>query len=98
MDILQELKGERISQAAGADETGPFRALWRGVILQALLDIERKGESLAKNQATSWLFSHAEDFVTVCGLADVDPSYIRRIARKGVRKKNRYWKSSHRRV
>lgn len=64
------------------------RALWRAVILQALVDAaseSRKYEArLEREKARRWLLAAGEDFVTVCHHADLDPSYVHRHVRRAL--------------
>lgn len=64
------------------------RALWRAVILQALLDAasnSHKPEArFAKQEAIHWLTGNSENFKTVCDHAGENPAYIRRLAREAL--------------
>jgi len=66
-----------------------FKALWRAVITQALMDAgsnSAKGEfKKEKARAISWLHSDSEDFKEVCSLADLDPTYVRRKAKEALK-------------
>lgn len=58
----------------------PERALWTAVVIQALSDatgIER----LPRDAARLWLLAGGRDFATVCGLAGIEASALRRYAR-----------------
>lgn len=60
------------------------QAMWRAVILQALLDAARtsgqREAQQAKAEAIAWLRGNSEDFRVVCELAGYSPSYIRQQA------------------
>ena len=57
-----------------------YRALWRAVIMQAMIDIEnnssRTEDRMAKAKAISWFLYPSKDFYTVCMLADYDCKYV----------------------
>lgn len=68
------------------------------VILQAMLDAtkpetEKESEDavVARRSAQAWFFSSigvtAEDFITVCDIADIDPDYVKSFAFKVLRSK-----------
>ena len=72
--------------------------LVRSVILQAMLDAtkpktprESTEAIIARETAMSWFFCSvgvtADDFMTVCDIADVDPDYVRSFAHKVIRSK-----------
>lgn len=74
------------------------RNLWRGVIRQALMDIElRNGystnKSIASEQqlrqrtATRWIMEKKVEFRFACEMAGVDPDDIRRQAHKIIKAK-----------
>lgn len=58
-----------------------FRAMWRSVITQALMDAasnsNKKSEKSNKIKALRWLQGDNEDFLMVCHLADMDPNHVR---------------------
>lgn len=57
-------------------------ALWRGVVIQALMDAKIKKEKDAPNAAArAWLAGLSEDFSTVCDLADLNQSQVIAIAK-----------------
>jgi hypothetical protein len=68
--------------------TMPERDLWVKVLRIQLLDAlrpvigtkcsVRKGKSLIKRRAISWLMSGGADYEEVCTLAGFDPGFIRR--------------------
>src|SRR5262245_37362871 len=64
------------------------RGLWRAVLTQALMDAashSRKPENqFHKHEATAWLTGFSKDFVMVCDLADLDPSYVRRAVKRAL--------------
>ena len=57
-----------------------YRALWRAVIMQAMIDIEnnssRTEDCVAKAKAISWFLYPSKDFYTACLLADYDSKYV----------------------
>ncbi|GFZ81292.1 hypothetical protein RLOatenuis_2230 [Rickettsiales bacterium] len=57
-----------------------YRALWRAVIMQGMIDIEnnsaRTEDRVAKARAISWFLYPSKDFYTVCILADYDSKYV----------------------
>ena len=78
-------------QPAGLDPSDTKKgekAMWRGVITQALMDAgsNSKKPQMKYNraQAIAWLSSMGEDFITVCSLADMDPIYVRRKAKEAI--------------
>lgn len=56
------------------------QALWKAVVLQALLDLKstskKKMAKCARNQADKWINLYNKNFLRVCGLADLDPDYV----------------------
>lgn len=62
------------------------QALWRAVILQAILDAtssaKRSENIVEKQKATNWIFDKNTDFDAVCFLAGYSTSYVRRKAKK----------------
>ncbi len=66
------------------------QALWRAVITQALMDAGNDSAKpemrYEKAQAIAWLGSNHQDFHTVCALAELEPSYVRRKAREALRR------------
>ena len=65
-------------------QRGGEQALWRAVILQAILDAcsnsGRTEDQLAKRDAKEWLLSNSNDFKQVAHLAGMAPDYARRRA------------------
>lgn len=63
-----------------------YQALWRAVILQAILDartISRKRRKRKlKTKAELWIFQDEENFPLVCSLAAYDVDWIRRKLRE----------------
>ncbi len=64
------------------------QALWAAVITQALMDAaSRSAKQEArkdKTRALDWLGEHTDDFVDVCDLAGLDPSYVSTRASRAV--------------
>tara|TARA_R100000664_G_scaffold6062_2_gene11003 strand:+ start:3413 stop:3757 length:345 start_codon:yes stop_codon:yes gene_type:complete len=76
----------------------PEQILFLSVILQAMLDAtkpktprESTEAIIARETAMSWFFCSvgvtADDFMTVCDIADVDPDYVRSFAYKVLQSK-----------
>ena len=70
------------------DDFCSYRAMWRGVITQALMDagsnsakIEMKKE---KARAISWLSGLSDDFEEVCDLAGLSPDYVKKKAKEAI--------------
>jgi len=79
-------------------KTDPEQLLFMSVILQAMLDAtkpetekESEDAAVARRSAQAWFFSSigvtAEDFITVCDIADIDPDYVKSFAFKVLRSK-----------
>jgi hypothetical protein len=77
-------------------KTDPEQLLFMSVILQAMLDAtkpetekESEDAAVARRSAQAWFFSSvgvtAEDFITVCDIADIDPDYVKSFAFKVLR-------------
>ena len=64
------------------------RAVWVGVITQALMDAlskSRTAEALYhKHEAIQWLTGNSHNFIMVCQLAGFEPSNIRRKAKRAL--------------
>lgn len=64
------------------------RALWRAVIVQALMDAacgSKKYEAeQARNEAINWLRGGSQDFATVCYYAGFEPDCVRRMAERSL--------------
>lgn len=64
------------------------QALWRAVIVQALMDSasnSHKAEAkFFKTQAMQWLCGSHPDFATVCDYAGMEPAYVRRMAKRAL--------------
>jgi hypothetical protein len=65
--------------------TDPCTALWRAVIMQALIDagnnFKRAEYKNYKAQAISWLSGNSDDFLEVCMLADMEPDYVKKMTK-----------------
>jgi hypothetical protein len=61
-------------------------ALWRAVIMQALVDAttnyKKRDYKYIKAQARSWLAGNSDDFYEVCELANYEPSYLKKMIKK----------------
>jgi len=64
------------------------KALWIAVITQAMMDaLARSRNSEAqyyKHEAIHWLTENSKDFIIVCHLAELDPDYVRKQAKKAL--------------
>lgn len=73
----------------GFDPVQGERRLWRMVILQALQDatthVNKRSARLQQRNAIYWLTMNREDFATVCDLAEMSPTHVRRLAREFIR-------------
>lgn len=73
------------------------RAVWRAVILQALMDAacmsHKKENQQAKQEAMVWLRGTSPDFVQVCHFAGFEPEYVRRMIR-GCLERNCTWRAA----
>ncbi len=58
----------------------PEMAVWKAVIMQAVLDLmstsKRASEILAKKTAREWLNEKNANFVKVCGYAGLNPNWV----------------------
>ncbi len=72
------------------DDSGEakMQALWRSVIMQALIDAasnsKKRIDKLNRARAIEWLKYSDEDFIEVCTLANMDPDYVRYNAQKAM--------------
>ena len=66
------------------------RALWRAVIVQALMDAgsdsKKKEMQYEKRQAIAWLTGYSRDFCDVCYRAGLEPNYVREKAIDAMKK------------
>lgn len=62
------------------------QALWRAVILQAILDAtstaKRSENVVEKQKALNWIFDRNTDFDTICFLAGYSTGYVQRKAKQ----------------
>lgn len=58
----------------------PEQALWTAVVIQAISDATGT-DRRTRNAARRWLLGGMSDLVTVCNLAGIEPSALRRYAR-----------------
>ncbi len=69
-------------------------ALWKAVILQALVDLQSNSKKKIANtyriKALMWFNLKNEDFIQVCNWAGLDPAYVYQRARK-VKENNRFF-------
>jgi len=58
----------------------PEERLWKAVLWRAFDDCTYAGYErtliVAKNEAIKWFQARAQDFISVCGFADYEPSYV----------------------
>jgi hypothetical protein len=73
------------------------QAMWRAVIVQALMDASSnsaKKENLqAKQEALVWLRGNSADFATVCYYAGFEPDFVKMMARKAL-ERNCVWRAA----
>ncbi len=64
------------------------QALWRAVIVQALMDAScgsQKYEAIqARNEALIWLRGTSQDFSTVCYYAGFEPEFVRKMIKRSL--------------
>lgn len=76
------------SLAEPYNATASEQAVWRAVIVQALMDASsnsKKQENIqSKQEALVWLRGNSQDFATVCHHAGYDPEFVRDMARKAI--------------
>lgn len=63
-----------------APRRSPETALWRAVILQALLDClsqsKKKANVQAREEAIEWLNPQNNEFKAICSFAQLEPDYV----------------------
>jgi hypothetical protein len=73
------------------------RAVWRAVIVQALMDAscqsKKKESQQAREESLVWLRGRSVDFATVCYYAGFEPEYVRRMIR-GCLERNCAWRAA----
>ena len=97
-EFLEDMSSSRVSYKEltnsfliNQDEDEPcgYRALWRGVITQALMDAGSNSNKLElkkeKARAISWLNGDSDDFKEVCTLAGLDETYVKRKAIEAIK-------------
>ncbi len=88
-----DIKGEDFYDNSYYDNL-PFArgevSLYRGVVMQALIDCytlsKRTEDQNARLDAFSWFSLQNDDFLTVCSYADMDPNYVLRKAKEAIAK------------
>lgn len=69
-------------------------ALWKAVILQALVDLQSNSKKNIANtyriKALMWFNLKNEEFIKICNWADLDPKYVIQKARK-VKESNKFF-------
>jgi len=67
--------------SASNEEEWRIKALWRAVLVQALLDAKNPSKKTAiklyHEQAEDWLFGNGCDFNFVCMMADLEPGKVK---------------------
>lgn len=85
-DILRTLRHDVSPNESAC--AAPERALWRAIIVQALMDASSQSQKpdaiYSKHEALFWLEGTSLDFVMVCECAGYNPSYIRRMAKRAL--------------
>lgn len=97
-EFLESLSSSRISQSdlknsflinQEEDEPCGYRALWRAVITQALMDAGSNSNKMEmkkeKARAISWLNGDSEDFLEVCAMASLDAGYVKKKAAEAIK-------------
>jgi hypothetical protein len=73
------------------------RAVWRAVIVQALMDAScqsaKKESQQAREESLVWLRGRSPDFATVCYFAGFEPDYVRRMVRSCL-ERNCAWRAA----
>lgn len=76
-------------------------ALWRAVIVQALMDASSQSGKMEaryeKSKSCCWLTSYSDDFKTVCDLAGFPPEYVRHRSQQAL-KRNCKWRQDSRKL
>lgn len=61
-------------------------ALWKGVIMQALVDLasrsKKKMAKINRIKSIMWINLNSEDFKTACAYAELDPKYVHKKAKE----------------
>jgi hypothetical protein len=64
----------------------PDVALRRAIIMQIIIDACTTGKHsknrIIEREAREWLFNNSDDFQQICDEADLEPDFVRAIARK----------------
>ena len=67
---------------------GQEQAMWRAVVVQALMDAacgsQKYEAAQARNEALIWLRGTSQDFATVCYYAGFEPEFVRRMVRNSL--------------
>lgn len=78
----------QIEESFDEKPTDSCTALWRAVIMQALIDagnnFKRPEYKSYKAHAISWLSGGSDDFLEVCSLADLEPDYVKKMAKEAI--------------
>jgi hypothetical protein len=69
-------------------------ALWKAVILQALIDLQSNSRKKIANtyriKALIWFNPNNSEFIQVCNWADLNPEYVYQKAKK-IKEKNKFF-------
>jgi hypothetical protein len=97
-EFLESVSSSRISRKQAQygfldDQSGEhmcgYRALWRAVITQALMDAGSNSNKLEfrkeKARAIAWLNGDSDDFIEVCEMAGLEPSYVKKRAKEAMK-------------
>lgn len=75
-------------EAEPANPVQQEQAMWRAVIVQALMDAacgsQKYEAQQARNEALIWLRGTSQDFATVCYYAGYEPDFVRRMVKKSL--------------
>lgn len=88
MSLKETMSG--IFESQDAESHCEFRAMWRSVITQALMDAGSNSNKpefkKEKARAISWLSGDSDDFNEVCIMADLDPRYVKERAKEAIKR------------
>jgi hypothetical protein len=99
---LEEFEALKPQKEEGeSQENLAYKALWRAVITQALMDagnnFKKPEYKSIKAHAISWLNSDSDDFNQVCIMADLNPEYVKQKAKEAINR-NCVWRSKNNKV
>lgn len=77
----------------------PEVTLCKAIITQAIIDSTCVGTEVESRKdrykALAWIFGESEDFIQICDGADLEPSYVRKLAINAITLKVRQSNSIH---